>query len=268
MTQINWKTKSTLYKLFEFFRLKRILYFFQKYITKRSKIKIKEIDKSWKFHSEAIKKNDVINLLEVGAGKSLEQNIYLSYLFKNKVKQTVIDINKMLDFDLFNEANKKIANILNLDSKKEVNSFETLQSSYNISYKAPHNLNDIIKNKKSFDMCITTTALEHFTLSDIEDFLLKLKKILRKDGFISSAIDYSDHYSHTDKNIGPLNFLKYTQNNWAKYNNSYLYQNRLRHRDYEKLFIKHNYIIKDNIKGPTQEYQKELKQEFQSLTES
>ena len=262
MFQINWKTKSTLYKLFEFFRLKKILYFFQKYITKRSSIKIREIDKSWKFHSEAIKKNNITNLLEVGAGKSLEQNIYLSYFFKNKVKQTVIDINKMLDFDLFNAANEKIANILNLDPKKKVNNLEALKSSYNILYKAPHNLDDIIKNKQSFDMCISTTALEHFTLSDIENLLLNLKKILKKGGFISSAIDYSDHYSHTDKNIGPLNFLKYTQNNWAKYNNSYLYQNRLRHRDYEKLFIKHNYIIKDNVKGPKQEYQKEVSNEF------
>ena len=65
----------------------------------------------------------------------------------NEFEKQLKKANQIIKNTEGNEANKKIANILNLDSKKEVNSFETLQSSYNISYKAPHNLNDIIKNK-------------------------------------------------------------------------------------------------------------------------
>ena len=110
--------------------------------------------------------------------------------------------------------------------------------------------------------------MEHFKENEIDDFLNILKKVLKKDGYISSAIDYSDHYSHTDKNITPLNFLKYSEADWAKYNNSYLYQNRLRHRDYEKLFKKHDYIIKNAIEGPKGSIFPELSKNYDSLDES
>ena len=114
MFQINWKTKSLLYNIFSFLKLKKTLYLTQKYITKRSKVNISSINKIWKYHSDAIESNNIENLLEVGAGKSLEQNIYLSYLFKNRIYQTTIDINNMLDFELFNSASLQISRLLNI----------------------------------------------------------------------------------------------------------------------------------------------------------
>ena len=63
-----------------------------------------------------------------------------------------------------------------------------------------------------FDSCISSTTLEHLSLKQLSDTFLRLKKIIKKDGIISSLIDYSDHYSHTDRNIGALNFLKFDQN--------------------------------------------------------
>ena len=45
-------------------------------------------------------------ILEFGAGKSLEQNIFLSYKSNHKLNQTLIDISNMLDIDLFNKANQ------------------------------------------------------------------------------------------------------------------------------------------------------------------
>ena len=63
-----------------------------------------------------------------------------------------------------------------------------------------------------------------------------MKKIIKKEGIISAAIDYSDHYSHTDKNISNLNYLKFSSSDWEKYNSQMFYQNRLRHQDYRELF--------------------------------
>ena len=79
--------------------------------------------------------------------------------------------------------------------------------------------------------------------------LKNVKKNLNLNGLVSSLIDYSDHYSHTDNNINSLNFLKFDESNWKKYNNEYLYQNRLRHQDYRKLFNDFNYKIKKEYKG-------------------
>ena len=66
---------------------------------------------------------------------------------------------------------------------------------------------------------------------------------------MSSNIDYSDHYSHTDKNISGLNYLSYSEKEWKKYNNLYLFQNRLRHQDYKKIFKYSGYKIKNILLG-------------------
>ena len=260
MFQINWKLKAFLYKVFQFLRLKKSLYFIQKYITRRSKINIKNIDPHWERHESSIRKNNCIDLLEIGAGKSLEQNIYFSYIFSNQLEQTVIDINRMIDFKLFNEASRIISNLLNLQFKGKVTNQEEMLDKYNIKYLAPHKLSDL--PEKKFDICVSTTALEHFSLGDLNDFLRDVKKILKIDGLVSSIIDYSDHYSHTDKNINSLNFLKFDEVDWVKYNNAYLYQNRLRHQDYRKLFNDFNYEIKTEYKGNSSDKFQKISKKF------
>ena len=62
-------------------------------------------------------KNNIINILEVGAGKSLEQNIYIAYKFNSSIAQTAIDIDKMLDLELENQASQQIDNILKQKNK-------------------------------------------------------------------------------------------------------------------------------------------------------
>ena len=250
MFQINWKLKALLYKIFDALKLKGTFYLIQKYITKRSKIKINKIDRSWHFHSENIKKKKIGKILEIGAGKSLAQNIYISYNFNNSIKQTVIDISEMLDFKLFNEASKQVSNLLNLKNKGLVENLEQLKQLYNIDYKAPMKVEELEENENKYDMCISTTALEHFSVLDLKNYLKQLKKILSGETLISSAIDYSDHYSHTDSSISPLNYLKFTELEWKKYNNSYLFQNRLRHQDYKKVFSEMDFEILEVEKGP------------------
>ena len=107
-----------------------------------------------------------------------------------------------------------------------------------------------MKNKILFDACISTVTLEHFSKSDLENAFRNLKKIIKKDGKISATIDYSDHYNHTDEKIGTLNFLQYDEKSWKKYNTPYLFQNRLRHNDFRDFFLKMNYEILEENKGP------------------
>ena len=112
MFQINWKIKSLIYKFLSFLKLYKILFFIQKKITKRSRIDFKEIIFYWEYHFKYLQENNSKSVLEIGAGKSLAQNIYLSYKFNQQLDQTVIDITNMLDFDLFNNSNKQIAKLL------------------------------------------------------------------------------------------------------------------------------------------------------------
>ena len=263
MLQINWKIKSLLYNIFSFLKLKKTFYLTQKYITKRSRVNISSINKFWKYHSDAIESNNIENLLEVGAGKSLELNIYLSYLFKNKIYQTTIDINNMLDFELFNSASLQISRLLNIKYHGKIKTLREIRNVYNIKYIAPQSTSDLIKINSKFDICLSSTTLEHFAEKDLDIYLNDAKKLIKKNGLLSSIIDYSDHYSHTDKTISPLNFLQFSKKEWEKYNNSFLYQNRLRHRDYVKLFKKFNYEIVQEIKGETTDPPKKLDNQYQ-----
>ena len=78
-------------------------------------------------------------------------------------------------------------------------------------------------------------------------------------------IDYSDHYSHTDKNIGNLNFLQFSESEWKKFNTPMLYQNRLRHQDYRNFFKSYGYKLTE-IKGNYGEYPKKISENFDSAS--
>ena len=249
MFQINWKLKSLLYKIFSQLKLNKTFYFIQKYVTKRSNVNIKPSVRLWKLHSKNIKEHQIKTVLEIGAGKSLEQNIFFSYFFNNSLEQMVIDIRKMIDFDLVNEASKQISELLNVQKLKSVNSYDDLFNFYNIKYIAPYKTQNLIEEKKVFDLCVSTTTLEHFSIKDLRTLFKDLSIVLKKGGYISAVIDYSDHYSHTDRNISELNFLKYSEKQWQNYNNTYLYQNRLRHDDYVKLLNEYKFITHKIIQG-------------------
>ena len=68
---------------------------------------------------------------------------------------------------------------------------------------------------------------------------------------MSMKIDYTDHYSHTDKSIGPYNFLSFGEGAWKLLNPRNHYQNRLRHIDYIKIFIAAGFqVIEEHYEIP------------------
>lgn len=259
---INWKIKSFIYKFLFFLKAQNILFFIQKKITKRANIEILKIDNSWKYHLKNLESHNSMNILEFGAGKSLEQNIFLNYQLKTKLNQTVIDEIKMLDISLFNEANFQVSKILQVEKKPSINSTEEINKFFNIKYLAPHSVEKIAESGTIFDACISTATLEHFPLKDLESTFKNLKKIVKQDGIISATIDYSDHYSHTDQKIGPLNFLQYNKKQWEIYNTPYLFQNRLRHQNFRDFFLKMNYQIVEEKQGPIGTSPKKVSNEF------
>ena len=262
MFQISWKIKSLLFKLLSFFKLSKTLFFIQKKITKRSSFDYKKPVFYWEYHYKYLKENNSQTLIEFGAGKSLAQNIFLSYKFNQRLEQTLIDVSKMLDLDLFNQANNQISKLLEINKLPNARSIADLKKYYNINYSAPMGLDQINKSNLKFDACISSATLEHLSMQDLKENFKLLKKIINNSGIISAAIDYSDHFSHTDKNIGNLNFLQFNEKEWMKYNSQMLFQNRLRHQDYRKLFNDFNYEIKIEHKGDSAEKFQNISNKF------
>ena len=267
---INWKVKSFIYKIIFFFKVQNLLFFIQKKITKTASFEILEpaiIDNSWKYHLKNLQSYNSHEVLEFGGGKSLEQNIFLSCQFNNKLNQTVIDEAKMLDIGLFNKASEQVSKILKTEKKLPISSIDEIKKNYNINYIAPCSFKKIIEKNLIFDACISTATLEHFPKSDLDNAFENLKKIIKKDGIISATIDYSDHYNHTDKKIGDLNFLKYNEKSWKKYNTPYMFQNRLRHNNFRDFFLKMNYEIVEENKGPIGTPPETISKEFDENNE-
>ena len=196
----------------------------------------------------------------------MAQNIYLSYKFNQKIEQTLIDVSKMLDLDLFNQANEQISKIIGINKLPFVRSISDLEKNYNIKYIAPMDLKQLSENNIKFDASISSTTLEHLPKEELKENFILLRKIIKKNGIISSLVDYSDHYSHTDKNINNLNFLKFSSTEWKRYNTPMLFQNRLRHQDYRELFKTCGYKVSE-IKGDLGEQSEYISKEFDSKNE-
>lgn len=237
---ISWKIKSSIFGLIEFFNVPSALYFLQKYITRRSRVGILSISPIWENHKEYLQKYRATkSVFEFGAGKTLAQNLFLSDIVNN---QTVVDLNPMIDFALVNNVRNQMSNLVTLKSETKINSFDEL-ASYGIEYKAPYDAAKTDFDDKTLDACISTNTLEHIPKESIVSIFSELHRTLKDDGIVSAVIDYSDHYAHTDKTISLLNYLKFDENTWERYNHNCHYQNRLRHYDYVKIFNRCGFVV-------------------------
>lgn len=237
---IPWKLKSSIFGLIDFLNAPKILYFLQKYVTKRSKLGVLSVSQIWETHKRyLLKYNATGNVFEFGAGKTLAQNFFLSDVVKNQI---VVDLNLMLDFELVNNARHQISQSIALVSEAKINSVSDL-TQYNIEYAAPFDAAKTNFKDNTFDACISTNTLEHIPRESIIAIFSELFRILKDDGIVSAKIDYSDHYAHTDKSISLLNYLKFNEKDWAKYNHNCHYQNRLRHYDYIEIFAECGFVV-------------------------
>ncbi len=86
-----------------------------------------------------------------------------------------------------------------------------------------------------FDFIISNTTLEHIDLPILSGIFDCFAKVLKKNGVMSHFIDMSDHYEHFDHSISAYNYLKFSPAIWRLFNTPFVWQNRLRLRDYQQL---------------------------------
>jgi hypothetical protein len=106
-----------------------------------------------------------------------------------------------------------------------------------IRYIAPGDAARTGLDADSVDFHTSFNVFEHIPPPVLHDILVEGRRIVRGQGMFVHRIDYSDHFSHADARISPVNFLQYSDARWARYaGNRYMYMNRLRHDDYLALF--------------------------------
>jgi len=101
-----------------------------------------------------------------------------------------------------------------------------------VQYQAPADASKTGLADASVDVVFSNSVLEHVPAMVIEACFAEAKRILKPGGIIFHSVNCGDHYAYVDKGIDQLHYLQYSDSQWRKWNNDFLYQNRLRAVDF------------------------------------
>ena len=101
-----------------------------------------------------------------------------------------------------------------------------------VAYHAPSDAAQTGLANDSIDVVFSNSVLEHVPGPVIESCLVEARRILRPGGIVFHSVNCGDHYAYTDATIDQLHYLQYSEAAWDKWNNEFLYQNRLRAIDF------------------------------------
>jgi SAM-dependent methyltransferase len=102
----------------------------------------------------------------------------------------------------------------------------------NIEYIAPADAADTKLPDSSVNVVYSNSVLEHVPTETIVRIMQESMRILKPGGLAIHSANCGDHYAYCDRAITAINYLRFTEQQWRKWNNSLLYQNRLRPQDF------------------------------------
>ncbi len=101
-----------------------------------------------------------------------------------------------------------------------------------IDYRAPADAAASGLPDDSFDVVVSNTVLQQVPGPDIARMMEESRRVLRSGGLAIHCVNCGDQYAYFDPKITQINYLLYTDREWAFWNNRLLYQNRLRPGDF------------------------------------
>lgn len=119
-----------------------------------------------------------------------------------------------------------------------------------VRYRAPGDAAATGLPAESVDVVFSNSVLEHVPGEVIAKCFAEAKRILRPGGVVFHSVNCGDHYAYVDKRINQLNYLRYSDDEWARWNNRFLYQNRLRAIDFVDLAKGAGYAIELDTSRP------------------
>jgi SAM-dependent methyltransferase len=129
-----------------------------------------------------------------------------------------------------------------------------------VAYSAPADARHTSLTESSLDVVFSNSVLEHVPPDDIRACFAEARRLLRPDGVMFHAVNCGDHYAYADSRIGQLHYLGYSDREWRRWNNRFLYQNRLRAVDFTRLAREAGFVIESDTSRPTPERLAELAQ--------
>jgi hypothetical protein len=255
----DWRLKALAFRMLERLPMQRTAYsLLQRYVTRsypRALSPTRESSASQQHHLRAFRERfgtlDEARLFEFGAGWDLYGNLVFWTLGINH--QTVMDLARWVRPSFVNGAIEHLRREPPEGAVRTPTALlpegagfdRSLERTYGIRYLAPADARDTRLPAGSIDLVATTSTLEHIPLPDLRAILGETRRLCHPRSVVSHVIDYSDHFSHGDRQINVYNFLRFRSDEWERFNTSFHHQNRLRHRDYRPVFEEAGFDVLD-----------------------
>ena len=84
----------------------------------------------------------------------------------------------------------------------------------------------------SVDVVFSNSVLEHVPGPVIARCFAEARRMLRPGGVMFHSVNCGDHYAYVDRRVHQLNYLQFSDAEWRRWDNKFLYQNRLRAIDF------------------------------------
>lgn len=131
----------------------------------------------------------------------------------------------------------------------------------NIQYMAPADAARLPLGDGTIDFHVSSNVFEHIPPNSLASILREATRLLRHNGLAIHRIDHSDHFSHSDRTLSPIHFLRYNEKQWSRFaGNRYMYMNRLQIDDYERIFCSNGHEVLALVGEPNHELLKQLQQ--------
>lgn len=249
--KMDWRAKAAAFRLFDAAPLgDRLYYLAQRRITRTVPRRLSPTAataRRFLEHFEALRRHGVdpgrARLFEFGAGWDLYGNLVA--WCHGAERQLVFDLNRWARPDQVNHVIRHLAadpppgaaRLPERPVREDPRHFEAdLLELYGIDYRAPADAGATGLPDGSIDAVLTTSVLEHVPAPQIRRLMAECRRLMHAGSVMSHIIDYSDHYAHSDDGIGPYNFLRFTEEEWRRFNPGIHHQNRMRHADHLRLF--------------------------------
>lgn len=127
-----------------------------------------------------------------------------------------------------------------------------------IRYHAPADATRTGLPAGSIDMVFSNSVLEHVPPEVITGLYTESRRILAPGGLMFHSVNCGDHYAYVDRNVHQLNYLRYSDEEWQRWNNAFLYQNRLRAHWFVDGARRHGFDIDLDTRTTREERMKQL----------
>lgn len=205
-------------------------------------------------------------VLEVGTGRRL--GLPLSLWLQGAGRVTTVDLNPYLRAELVHEdllqmrAQRDRVEALLGDrlDRRRLDALMALADDFSlarlcetcaIDYRSPADAAALDLADDSIDLHVSYEVMEHIPGPVLEAILREAGRLLRPGGLAVHCIDLTDHFSHSDPGIGPLNFLRFGERGFRLLaGNGFMYMNRLQVDDYDAIWARAGLRLRERLAEP------------------